>query len=385
MRGYAYYANYKPSDKLADASDEAVEEAISHVELPDTTASSDQLLILPSNLQVDFSLEANGIRYDSLLVSWASADVAMRDRTLQVTNALAASNMGDIYFEGFYSTRSKEQLKAGFDLNLVDITAQKVITLFPAIDTLMPLLTTFQGDLDCELAITTDIDTLMQVVLPSVDGVMKISGKDLGLKESAELTKISRLLMFKNKKEARIDNMSVTGIVQNNILEIFPFVLSVDRYLLAASGTQHLDQKFDYHVSVIKSPLILKFGLNAWGEDFDHIHYGLGRARYKSANVPVFTKQLDTVQYSLVAAIHNIFELGVEKAMEENRTGQYFGDVSQGSEAPVSPEPAVSEASLQGMETFLSDVMEQTASRREALKEEVIRLQAEAAKKDAHE
>ncbi len=385
MRGYAYYANYKPSDKLADASDEAVEEAISHVELPDTTASSDQLLIIPSNLQVDFSLEANGIRYDSLLVSWASADVAMRDRTLQVTNALAASNMGDIYFEGFYSTRSKEQLKAGFDLNLVDITAQKVITLFPAIDTLMPLLTTFQGDLDCELAITTDIDTLMQVVLPSVDGVMKISGKDLGLKESAELTKISRLLMFKNKKEARIDNMSVTGIVQNNVLEIFPFVLSVDRYLLAASGTQHLDQKFDYHVSVIKSPLILKFGLNAWGEDFDHIHYGLGRARYKSANVPVFTKQLDTVQYSLVAAIHNIFELGVEKAMEENRTGQYFGDVSQGSEALVSSEPAVSEASLQGMETFLSDVMEQTASRREALKEEVIRLQAEAAKKDAHE
>ena len=385
MRGYAYYANYKPSDKLAEASDDKVEEAIGLAELPDSVDAGSKLLVIPSNLQVDFSLEASGIKYDSLMVSWASADIAMRERTLQITNALAASNMGDIYFEGFYSTRSRDDIKAGFDLNLVDITAEKVITLFPAIDTLMPLLKTFQGDLDCELAVTTDIDTLMQVVLPSVDGVMKISGKDLTLRESKELTKITRLLMFKNKKEARIENMSVAGIVQNNILEIFPFVLDVDRYLLAASGTQHLNQQFDYHVSVIKSPLILKFGINAWGEDFDHIHYGLGRARYRSANVPVFTKQLDTVQFSLVAAIHNIFELGVEKAMEENRTGQYFGEVAEASAPSPMEEAPVSESSLQGMETFLSDVMEQTASRREALKEEVIRLQAEAAQKEKHE
>lgn len=385
LRGYAYYTNYKPSKSLSDASDEAVEEAIDQVQLPDTTASGGGLLVIPSNLQIDFGLEANGIKYDSLMVSWASADVAMRNRTLQITNALAASNMGDIYFEGFYATRSKEDIKAGFDLNLVDITAEKVITLFPAIDTLMPLLTTFQGDLDCELAVTTDIDTLMQVVLPSVDGVMKISGKDLTLKESKELTKITRLLMFKNKKEARIDNMSVTGIVQNNILEIFPFVLNVDRYTLAASGTQHLSQQFDYHVSVIKSPLVIKFGLNAWGEDFDHIHYGLGRARYRSANVPVFTKQLDTIQYSLLAAIHNIFDLGIEKAMGENRTESVFGEVSDAGIPALETEAPISEASLKGMETFLTDVMEQTASRREALKQEVIRLQAEAAKQNPHE
>ena len=174
--------------------------------------------------------------------------------------------------------------------------------------------------MDCELAVTTDIDTLMQVKLPSVEGLMKISGKDLTLKESEELAKISRLLMFKNRKEARIDNMSVTGVVHQNVLEIFPFVLGVDRYLLAASGTQHLDQQFDYHVSVIKSPLILKFGLNAWGEDFDHIHYGLGKARYRSANVPVYTKQLDMVQYSLLAAIHNIFELGLKRLPNRNNT-----------------------------------------------------------------
>ena len=377
MRAYAYYSTYQPADSLSAASDEAVESSIGQAELPDSSGS--RLLVIPSNLEVAFTLEASGIKYDSLLVSWASADVAMRERTLQVTNALAASNMGDIYFEGFYTTRSKEDIKAGFDLNLVNITAEKVITLFPAIDTLMPLLTTFAGDLDCELAATTDIDTLMNVILPSVDGIMKISGKDLGLNESPELTKVAKLLKFKNQKEAHIDNMSVTGIVQNNILEIFPFVLDVDRYQLAASGTQHLSQEFDYHVSVIKSPMVLKFGLNAWGPDFDHINYSLGKAKYRSANVPVYTKELNTVQYNLIGAIHNIFEAGVEKALEENRTGAYFGQVSMG-ETP-SGEDFLDE-SLQGMEAFLSDILEQTATRREAIKEEVLRLENEAANKN---
>ncbi len=367
LRGYAYYSTYVPHE----------EDSVAVLpELPDSAVQR-KLLVIPSNLEVDFSLEASGIHYDSLEINWAAADVAMRNRTIQITNALAASNMGDIYFEGFYATRSKQDIKAGFDLNLVDITAEKVITLFPAVDTLMPMLSTFAGDLDCELAVTTDIDTLMNVVLPSVDGVMRISGKDLSLNESQELSKIAGMLMFRNRKEAHIDNMSVTGIIQDNVLEIFPFLLKVDRYQLAASGMQHLTKEFDYHISVLKSPLLVKFGLNAWGPDFDNIHYGVGKAKYRSANIPVYTKELDNVQYSLVGAIHNIFELGVEKAMEENRTGQYFTV-----EAPSgSPQESVSLQHLEQMGTLVDNMAEDVMSRREALKQEILRLEAEAAAK----
>lgn len=336
-----------------------------------------RLLVIPSNLEVDFSLEASGIRYDSLEVSWAAADVAMRDRTVQVTNALAATNMGDMYFEGFYSTRSKEDIKAGFDLNLVDITAEKVITLFPAVDTILPMLTSFAGDLDCELAATTDIDTCMNLVLPSIDGVMRISGKDLTLKGSKEFSRLAEKLKFDDKDEAHIDNMSVTGIVQDNVLEVFPFVLNVDRYLLAASGRQNLEKDFLYHISVIRSPIILKFGINAWGPDFDHVHYNLTSAKYRSVNVPVYTKQLDTVQYSLVAAIHNIFELGVEKAMAENRSAATHVSALTGGEESVPQEEEVPES--EGLAGLVEEVTNTVTSRREALKQEVLRLQKEAA------
>ena len=323
MRAYAYWRTYEPEKAMEKASDEAVERAIASTELPDS-ADISRLIVVPANLDAKVTLEASGIRYDSLEVTWAAADIAMKQRTLQITNALAASNMGDIYFEGFYSTRSKQDIKAGFDLNLVDITAEKVITLFPTVDTLMPMLRSFAGDLDCELAATSDVDTLMNLVLPSIDGVMRISGKDLSISnESKEFKKIAKLLMFRDKGGANVDKMAVTGMVRDNVLEVFPFVLDVDRYVLAASGLQHLDESFKYHLSVIKSPLLVKFGINIWGDDFDHIKYGLGKAKYRNVNVPVFTKQLDTVQYSLLASIHNIFELGVEKAIAENKAQQY--------------------------------------------------------------
>ena len=365
MRAYAYYSAFDAKDTLEE------------VQLPDTIDKA-KLLVIPSNLEVDFSLEANSILYDSLEVSWAAADVAMRDRTIQVTNALAATNMGDMYFEGFYSTRSKEDIKAGFDLNLVDITAEKVITLFPSIDTILPMLTSFAGDLDCELAATANIDTCMNLILPSIDGVMRISGKDLTLKDSEEFSRLAGKLMFKDKSKAQIENMSVTGIVQDNTLEVFPFVLDVDRYMLAASGRQHLEQDFRYHISVIKSPLVLKFGVDAWGPDFDNIHYGLTKAKYKSANVPVFTKQLDTIQFSLIAAIHNIFELGVEKAMAENHNAATLVSALSAQEEESLPLEG-DMPNTEGLTGLVDEVSRTVGSRREALKQEVIRLQKEAA------
>ena len=323
MRGYASGVSYKPTryDKSLNdglGSDAAYRKKVSETVVSDSVARS-SLVVIPSNLEAEITLNANRIKYDSLLVTWAASDIAMKQRCLQVTNTVATSNMGDIYFEGFYSTQTRKDIQVGFDLNMVDITAEKVITLFPALDTIVPMLKSFAGLLDCELAATADLDQEMNIQLPTIDGVMRISGKDLSLRDSEQFTKIAKVLMFKNKNEATVDKIGVTGLVRDNTLEIFPFVMKVDRYTVAASGIQHLDKSYKYHLSVLRSPLLIRFGLNIYGEDFDKMKFRLGKAKYKNTNVPVFTKQLDTVQYSLINSIHNIFEKGVEKAMQENR------------------------------------------------------------------
>ncbi|MBO6028988.1 MAG: hypothetical protein J6P75_07270 [Bacteroidales bacterium] len=373
MRAYDYYANYDPQPSMERASDEAIERAIETVELPDSTAS--RLLVVPGNLNARVSVEASDIRYDSLEVSWAAADLEMKQRTLQITNALAATNMGEIHFEGFYATRSKRDIKTGFDLNLVDITAEKVITLFPAIDTLVPMLRSFAGDLNCELAATAEMDTTMRLLLPSIDGVLRISGKDLSIDgDTPEFKKIAKMLVFRNKNGAYVDQMGVTGMVRDNVMEVFPFVMGIDRYTLAASGLQHLDESFSYHLSAIKSPLLVKFGINIWGDDFDHIKYGVGRAKYRNIPVPDFSRQLDTVQNSLLASIHNVFELGVDQVIAENKEQHYIQDrMSQTGYTPAA-DTLAAPAAVQDSVALMTRRFEQASEEmdKEALKEEVL-------------
>ena len=322
---YASGQNYVPDVKTVEENETFEDD--DYLEKVEASAdSAGVLLILPGNFNANISLEAGNIYYDSLHIDWMASDIAMKQRCLQVTNTVASSNMGDIYFEGFYSTRSKEDLKVGFDLNLVDITAEKVIQLFPAVDTIMPMLKSFKGLLDCELAATSLMDDEMNLLLPSIDGVINIGGKNLSLEGSPELTKIARMLRFKDKKQMAVDNMTVNGMIRDNVLEIFPFIINVDRYTVAASGIHNLDESYKYHISMIKSPLPLKFGVNVWGDSFDKMKFSLGKARYKNVNVPVFTKQLDTVKYNLVGSIHNIFEVGVDRAVEANRSQSLVED-----------------------------------------------------------
>ena len=274
------------------------------------------LFMIPKNIDAKLNINANEINYADLQTSWLASEIAIRNQCLQITNTLATSNMGDIYFEGFYSSPSRENLRAGFDLNMASITADKVVTLFPAVDSLMPMLTAFKGILDCEVAAISDLDTNMNITTSSINGVLKIKGKDLSLDNVGPLKKLAKTLMFKNKQTGMIDDMSVQGLIQNNELQIFPFVMKIDRYLLAASGIQQFDQNFKYHVSVLKSPVPFRFGIDLKG-NFGDWGFNVGKAKYKNTNVPVFTKQLNSIQMNLVNSIHEIFTRGVDLAVRQ--------------------------------------------------------------------
>lgn len=305
---------------LSGVDDDAYLNSVKELTAADTTATA-SLIVLPSNLNAKVSLQAGTIRYSNLETTWVSSDLEMKERCLQAMNTLATTNMGDVYLEGFYSTKTKKDLKAGFDLNMVGITAEKVIRLFPAVDSIVPMIKSFKGLLDCEIAATTEIDTLMNIVLPSLSGIVTLDGHDLSLSESKDLNKLRKTLMFKDRDSSHIESLSIRGIIKDNQLEIFPFLLNVDRYSIAASGLQRFDQKFKYHLSALKSPVPFKFGINLDGS-FEDWRWKLGKTKYKSRNIPLFDKQVDGLRINLVNAIHNIFEKGVEQALKQTELSQ---------------------------------------------------------------
>ena len=283
----------------------------------DTTAiaAAPSLIVVPGNINADIKLLASNINYSDLNVDLITADLLIKDRCVRITDTQAQTNMGYIDLEGFYATRSKEDIKAGFSMNFKDITAEKVINLMPSIDTLMPLLKSFGGMLNCELAATTQLDTNMNIIMPSINGIMRIGGEDLYIKNNDMFKKMARLLVFKNKKEGHIDRMTVEGVIRDSKVEIFPFIVEMDRYMLGLSGVQNMDMSFKYHASLIKSPFLVKLGMDVYGPDFDNMKFKIGKAKYKSRNVPVFSTVIDKTKINLVESIRNVFDKGVDQVM----------------------------------------------------------------------
>ena len=292
-----------------------------------------KLVVVPGNIKATVGVQADTVDYAELQVGPVLAVARMQDRTAQLLGTHVISDIGRIAMDAYYTTQSKQDIAAGVNVQLADMLAHDIIQLLPSVDSLMPALKSFEGRLDCNLSATTQLDTNMNVVIPSLDGLLRISGKDLEVKDAGDLRRITRLLLFRNKNIGHIDDLVVDAVVHNSKLEVFPFELGVDRYRLALQGLQGFDRSMYYHVSILRSPFLLRFGINLFGS-LDNWKFSLGRARYREGRVPVYTQQLDSVQINIAKGIRDIFETGVRRVEAFNE----MESIVQVDDEPLSPE-----------------------------------------------
>ena len=101
--------------------------------------------------------------------------------------------------------------------------------------------------------------------------------------------------MFKNKKRNVIDSISVDVAIKDNKIEVFPFQVEVDRYRVAVGGTHHLDMTFNYHISVLKSPVPFKLGIDITG-DLDDFKFKITKCKYKDLFKPAKMAEMDSAR-----------------------------------------------------------------------------------------
>lgn len=104
--------------------------------------------------------------------------------------------------------------------------------------------------------------------------------KKLVLLDSDTFSKMSKVLMFKNKDRNVIDSASFEMIIKDNILEVLPSKVNVDRYEIALGGTSTLDMAYNFQVSVLKSPMPFKAGIDIVGDVADY-DIKVTKAKYK--------------------------------------------------------------------------------------------------------
>lgn len=293
-------------------SDEHLQQLIEQGSGAADTAGS-PLIVIPSNVDMRVELCAHHGIYSDLQLNTLYGEVIVRDRCLQLRDLKAVTNAGDMKLTALYATRSRDDIVTGFDLELDRVHVDRLISVIPSVDTLLPMLRSFEGVVDCKMAATAAVDTMMNLVLPTLNAACSIRGENLVLLDGETFAEIAKMMHFKNRKRNLIDRISVDLLVRDNQIEMFPFVVEMDRYKAAVSGVHKLDMSFDYHISVLHSPIPFRLGVNIFGT-LDKFKFRIGRARYKSENVPTFVDLIDTTRINLRRTITDIFRKGVEAA-----------------------------------------------------------------------
>ena len=272
------------------------------------------LFVVPSNITIDAKIDVGYAKYADLTINKLTGQLLSRDRCIQLKDFMAQTNMGEIDLTALYATRSKKDITFGIDLEFKDILVEDFISIIPSVDSLVPMLSSFRGVVNCQVAATAALDTTMNIKLPSLNAACRISGKDMVLLDGKTFSEIAKTLKFKNRDQNLVKSISVELLVRNNQIEIFPFIMEIDRYKTAISGIHNLDMTFNYHISVLKSPLPFKLGINLRGnlENISKMKFGIGKAKYKDTELPTYVTVIDTTRLNLRTQIDNFIRQGVD-------------------------------------------------------------------------
>lgn len=280
------------------------------------TDTATQLVVIPKFLDLSLRTDAQRIQFKDLELENVVGEVVVRDQALNLSELRMNSNIGDGSLTMVYSTPDKAHASMGLELGLNKILVNKLIGLFPSMDTLVPMLRSFEGVVDCQITATCQTDSTMSVLLPTLNASCFMRGKDMVLLDGETFAEISKTLMFKNKKRNLIDSIAVDLAIKDSKIEVFPFLVEMDRYKVAVGGTHNMDMTFDYHLSVLKSPVPFKLGIDISG-NLDDFKFKIVRCKYKDFLQPAKQAELDSTRRNVRELIRDEIRRQIREAAPE--------------------------------------------------------------------
>ena len=280
------------------------------------TDTTTQLMIIPKFLDLSLRTDAKQIQFKDLELENVVGEVVVRDQVLNLSELRMNSNIGDGNLTMVYSTPDEAHASMGLELGLNKILVNKLIDLFPSMDTLVPMLRSFEGVVDCQITATCQTDSTMSVLLPTLNASCFMRGKDMVLLDGETFAEISKTLMFKNKKRNLIDSIAVDLAIKDSKIEVFPFLVEMDRYKVAVGGTHNMDMTFDYHLSVLKSPVPFKLGIDITG-NLDDFKFKIVRCKYKDFLQPAKQAELDSTRRNVRELIRDEIRRQIREAAPE--------------------------------------------------------------------
>ena len=284
---------------LVSAEEGSEEESLENTAEPQenaTTASSVETseetepFLVPTNVDLTLNTLIKEAKVLDQTAYNLGGKVYVKDGVLVIEEMGFICNAAKLQLTAMYRTPRRNHIYVGFDYHMIDINIQELIGMIPQLDSMMPMLRSFKGEAEFHLAAETYTNAQYEIKPSTLRGAASIYGKDLVVLDNETFSTISKLLMFSKKTENKVDSISAEMTLYKKEIDVYPFCVSMDNYMVAIGGRHNLDMSFNYDVNVL-SPVYL--GVNVSGT-LDDLDIKLAPCKFAKDFKPRFHRKVDT-------------------------------------------------------------------------------------------
>ncbi len=280
----------------------------------DTVPADANPFIVPKNVDITFNTHIQrSVAFGNDLNDVAGS-LTVKDGQAILDQMGFVCKAARMQLTAYYRSPRPNHLFTAIDFHLLDIEIDELINMIPTIDTLVPMLKAFNGNANFHLAGETYLNARYQPKMSTLLGSAAISGKNLVVMDNASISNIAKLIGMKSWKEKddkiRIDSMDVEMTCFRKEIEVYPFLLNMGSYHFCVSGTHNLDNKCNYHIELLKHPLLFKVGVDIKGS-LDNPKISLGSVRYSDFYKPEVKGAAGKKALELKAMIREALEKNV--------------------------------------------------------------------------
>ncbi|MFO7369264.1 MAG: AsmA-like C-terminal region-containing protein [Bacteroidales bacterium] len=269
--------------------------------------------MVPKGIDILLRADVYKATYGKDTASNIKGEVRVSDGILVLDGLTFSTPAARMQLTAMYKTPRRNHLFLGIDYHMLDVEIEELLTMIPDIDTLMPMLRSFRGKAEFHMALETYLDSLYNVKKSTVRGASSLSGTNLVLLDGERFTDIAKTLKFNKKTENRVDTLSAEFTVFRDEIEVFPFLIVMDKYKAVIGGRHNFDLSFDYNISVVDCPLPIKLAIDVRGTTDEIKYVPLTASKYpefyrpKRKNV-VENKQLELRKLIRESLTKNVIE-----------------------------------------------------------------------------
>ncbi len=274
--------------------------------------------LVPEGLDVTMHTDFGEIEYENKVFNTVGGDITVSDGTLVIQELGFSSNAAEMQLTAIYDTPSLDSLFLEMDFHLLDIEIDELISLIPSVDSVVPMLKSFDGRAQFHLAAESFLKPDYTPIMSTLMGAAAIEGVGLVVMDNEVFDGIKDKLMMSRDARNVIDSLEVELSVLRNKVMLYPFKVTMDKYTAVIGGRHNINKDLDclYHIALINSPLPIRLGVSVSGPITDIAssplkHISLEKPEYSTMFVTEKHTDLDDMIQGLRSNILNTLRSNV--------------------------------------------------------------------------